>query len=133
MKLLNKNGEDHGLIKVVANSCVEDPFKNMKPETKKKAEALFKKDHEVVKVQYLNSRGHNERLEMPYCQWSSDPIQYWKFIPEETYEVPRGLVDIVNDPSKTMVQRSDIVDRSGVPMKKDGKGETIHRMVPAGF
>lgn len=132
-KLKTASGEEHGLMKVIANSCNEEPFKNMKPETKAKAEKIKKDESRLVKARYQNRRGIHERLEKPYCRWEGEPIQLWKFIPEEVYEVPKGLVDEINDPAKQQSARSDIVDMDGVPMKAGAKIPPLHQFVPVGF
>ena len=134
------SGEQHGLINVLTNSVSFDDFKNMKPEEKAKAEKMKKEDSRIVKAEYMNSRGRHERLTKPYCRWAGDPIRIYHFIPGKVYEVPKGLVDEVNDQSKYLKRRSGLVSIDGNPVTKDESpldadqdGEWLHRLVPVGF
>lgn len=125
-------GEQHGLINVLANSVANNDFKYMDPSLKAKAEKEKKEDAKMVKAQYLNSRGNNERLTKPYCRWAGDPIQIWHFIPGKTYEVPLGLINEVN--SKKNISRAGKCDESGEnPQERDQEEEPLHRFVPVGF
>ena len=126
------NGEIHGLINVVSNSVHDDGFKHMKPETKKKAEALKKDEQRIVSARYLNSRGSHERLERPYMRWAGERIEMWKLIPGEVYNLPYGFVKEINE-SKGLAKRSEILDSNGIPTKKDGQNEKIHQLVPVSF
>lgn len=131
LEKVTPSGEKHGLINAVANSSQDNGFKYMDAETKAKAEKLKKEDHRMVKAKYMNHRGRNERLTKPYCRWAGDLIQTWHFIPDEIYDVPKGLVDEVN--AARLAERSEILDKKGVPSKKDGPGLQIHEFVPVGF
>lgn len=131
LEKVSQTGEKHGLINSVANSVHDNGFKHMKPETKAKAEKLREEEKQMVKARYINHRGNHERLTKPYCRWAGDPIQTWHFIPGETYEVPRGLVNEVN--AARLAQRSDLLDSKGMPTKKDGPGVQIHEFVPISF
>lgn len=126
-------GEKHGLINTVSNSVEDNGFKHLSPELKKKAEALRKEESRLVKARYINHRGKHERLTKPYMRYAGDPIQTWHLIPDHVYELPLGLVNEINDPSKRMPIRSEICDATGVPTTKDAKGEAIHELVPVGF
>ena len=132
--MVTASGEKHGLINSVGNSVkAEDRFKNITEKNKEKAEKQRKEDCRMVKARYINHRGNHERLSKPYCRYAGDPIQTWHFIPEQEYEVPKGLVDEVNDPNKRLARRSEILDSSGKPTLKDGPGERIHEFVPISF
>lgn len=133
MDLRTKSGERHGIINRVANSVTEDQMKKFSEKDRSKMEALRKEQSRPVKVQYLNSRGKNERLTTPYCKWAGDPIDSWHFIPEEIYEVPMGLVEQVNDKNKHIPKRSEVLDKNGRPTAVDGSSEWLHKLIPAGF
>lgn len=133
-------GEEHGLLNKLPNSVPFDDFKNMKPDIKAKCEKMKKEDNRMVKARYINHRGLQERLEMAYCRWAGDPIQMWRFIPGQVYEVPMGLVNQVNDQNKRNRQRADLVSRDGVNINSDGSptkqevsAEIIHEFVPISF
>ncbi len=130
--LVTASGEKHGLINTVSNSVPDNTFKrfseNFRPQmVKNKA-----KDAEIVKARYLNSRKGREVLERPYMKYEGQPIEYWKFIHNHVYDVPRGLVDEVNKQPE-LPKRSEIVDAQGVPTTKDGIGEKLHQFVPVDF
>ena len=129
---VTESGEEHGLIKKVANSVPFDDFKHMKPDIKTACEKQKAHDHKMIKARYHNHRGQHERLTKPYCRWSGDPIETWHFIPGQVYEVPQGLVEEVNK-SPGLAVRSEVVDVNGQPTKKDGANEKIHEFFPAGF
>lgn len=128
--LVTRNGEEHGMINVLANSVKDNGFAHMDPETKSKAEKLKKEESKMVKARYINHRGMHERLSKPYCRWAGDPIQMWHFIPGETYEVPMGLVNEVN--GSRVVKRSELLDANGKPTLKDSY-EQLHEFVPISF
>lgn len=125
-------GEEHGLIKQLANSVQFDDFKHMKPETKAKAEKLKKEESKMVKARYINSRGKHERLTKPYCRWAGQNIQIWHFIPGKEYEVPLGLVNEVN--AQKIIIREGRCDENGDnPLPKDQIDEPLHQFVAVGF
>lgn len=134
------SGEMHGLINTLTNSVPFDEFKNFKPEHKKEMERRKKEDGRMVKAEYLNSRGRHERLTMPYCLGSGEPINIYHFIPGKVYEVPLGLVNTVNDKNKHMKKRSGLVSVDGNPVTKDEsplaqdeEGEWLHKFSAVGF
>ncbi len=134
------SGEQHGLINTLTNCVPADEFKHFKPEHKKEMERLKKENARIVKAEYINSRGKHERLTMPYCAGSGEPIHIWHFIPGKTYEIPLGLVEMVNDKNKRLPKRSGLVSIDGEPIRKDEspldrdeEGEYLHRFVASGF
>ena len=138
--MITRSGEAHGLINRLTNSVPFDDFKNMTPENKKQMQAQKKEDAKIVKAEYMNSRGRHERLTKPYCKYAGDTIQIWHFIPGQVYEVPKGLVDEVNDPQKHLPQRSGLVSVDGAPLnkdesplQKDQEGTWLHKFVPCGW
>lgn len=133
-------GEAHGLLDVLTNSVPADDNKHLKGEAKKAIDPAKKEDNRIVRAEYMNKRGNHERLEMPYCKYSGDPIQMWRFIPGYVYDVPYGLVKQVNDKSKHMKKREGLLSVDGQPVRKDEApldrdqdGEWLHKFVPVGF
>lgn len=124
-------GEQHGLINTVANSVKDDGFKSFDPKWKEEMIKSKKKDAEIIKAKYINKRGKHERLTRPYCRYAGDPIQTWHFIPDQSYEVPRGLVEEVNN--QKAWKRSGLLDENGKELKKDYEEESIHQFVPVSF
>lgn len=140
LMMATAGGEVHGLINTLTNSVPFDEFKNMKPEHKKEIERQKKEDSRLVKAEYLNSRGRHERLTKPYCKYAGDPIQIWHFIPGYTYTVPLGLINEVNDKTKIMPKRADLlsiddkeVQSNGAPIAKDQDGDWLHKFIPVSF
>ncbi len=131
LTLVTASGEEHGMIKQLANSVQGDGFQHMTPEAKAEAQRKKKEDSRLVKARYLNSRGKGERLSKPYCRNAGEPIQFWKFIPGQVYEIPKGLIDEVNA-VKNMV-RADLLDEDGKPRAKDEEEAPLHQFVPVGF
>lgn len=140
LTLATAGGELHGLINTLTNSVPFDDFKHMRADHKKELEAQKKEDAKIVKAEYLNSRGKHERLTKPYCKYAGDPIQIWHFIPGRVYDVPKGLVEEVNDKNKVMKKRSGLlsvdeknVTPDGAPLNTDQDGDWIHKFTPAGW
>jgi hypothetical protein len=132
LTLVTATGEEHGLIKKMANSVSGDGFSHMTPERKAEAQKKKKEDSRTVKARYLNTRGKHERLTMPYSLGAGEPIQMWHFIPGHVYDVPNGLIQQVN--SKRPIIREGKCDENGDnPSKKDAYDEPLHQFVPAAF
>lgn len=132
-KLVTEYGEEHGLINELSNKVADDGFKYMDEETKKKATALKKEEKRIVKAQYINMRGDSERLDKVYMHYAGERIQCWHFIPGYIYEVPFGLINDVNDPHCFLPKRSEILDADGVPTRKEGRAQQLHKFVAVGF
>lgn len=140
LTLSTGSGELHGLINTLTNSVPFDDFKNFKPEHKKELEKQKKEESKIVRAEYLNSRGKHERLIKAYCRYAGDPLQIWHFIPGKVYEVPLGLINEVNDKSKTIPKRSGLISVDGnsinkdeSPLVKDQEGEWLHKFIPVSF
>jgi hypothetical protein len=132
LRVVTASGEAHGLINTVANSVPDNGFKRFSENFRPEMEKNKKRDAEIVKARYLNSRKGREVLERPYMKYEGQPIQHWKFIHNHVYEIPRGLVDEVNGQPE-LPMRSEIVDASGAPTTRDGPGEKLHQFVPVDF
>jgi hypothetical protein len=128
-----ETGEKHGLINMLANSVPFDDFAKMDPKTKAECQKMKAHDSKIVKARYINHRGANERLSRPYMRWAGDPIQMWNFIPDQEYEVPRGLVDEVNDKRRIPKKMSGLLDANGKALLVDQPGQRIHEFVAVGF
>ena len=138
--LATSAGEEHGLINSIPNRVPHDGFKMMSPENRVKLEKEKKEDNKMVKAEYINSRGQNERLTMAYCQYAGDPIEQYHFIPGHKYDVPLGLIKKVNDRATIMPRRAGLISIEGTPMKndespmdRDSTGDWVHRFVAPGF
>src|SRR6185369_2770321 len=95
--LKTPTGEEHGLVKSVANSVrKEDGYKGMESKWKDELEKRRKADSQLVKARYMNHRGQNERLDKPYCRYAGDTIDTYHLIPGHVYDFPKGFVDEVN-------------------------------------
>lgn len=129
--MVTASGEQHGLINSVGNSVKDNGFQHFEPKYKEVMEKNKKSDAKLIKARYLNKNGPGERLTRPYCRYAGDPIQTWHFIPGKEYEVPKGLVDEVNN--KKEMKRSGLCNVDGVPLAKDEEMESIHSFVPVGW
>ena len=126
-------GLQHGLINTVGNSVADNGFKHFAEKERPSMEKKKKDDEKVVKAQYFNKDGGSERLERPYMMYAGQPITMWRFFHGEIYDVPKGLVDDVNSPTKVLKQRSGLLDAKGVPTEVDSAGTAQHRFSPVGF
>lgn len=126
------SGEKHGLIGVVANSVPNSEGKRFKEPHKVSMQKLRDEESRMVKVQYINTKGPEQRLERPYMRWDGDPILSYKFIPEQIYEIPKGLVDEINN--KRNPKRSGLIDpKTKEPIMMDKMEHSEHRFVPVSF
>jgi hypothetical protein len=130
---VTSSGLQHGLINTVGNSVPDDGFKHFSEANKVKMQALKKSDAELVKVQYLHKDGKNERLERPYMKYSGQSITTWRLLHGETYDMPRGLANDINDPNKREKKRSGFVQPNGEALLMDQLEDPIHRVVGIGF
>ncbi len=130
---VNANGLEHGLINTIGNSVPDDGMKRFSEKDRPAMEKKKKEEERIVKAQYLHKDGKNERLERPYANWAGQPITMWRFLHGETYEVPKGLVEDVNNPAKRTRKRSGLMDPKGNPLELDEWDEPLHRFVPVGF
>lgn len=132
MKLIQvtKGGEEHGLVNEVGNSVPFDDFKCMTESAREKARKMKKEDNKIVNATYINLKNTSKRLDKVYCRWAGDPIQSYHLIPGETYPVPMGFVNEVNETGIRIRGEKEV---DGEITKKDGGLEQEYRMVPAGF
>jgi len=140
LTLATAGGEQHGLINTLTNSVPFDDFKAYKPEHKKELERQKKEDDKIVKAEYMNSRGMQERLTKPYCKYAGDPIKIYHLIPGRVYELPLGFINEVNDTMKHIPKRSGLISVDGQsvrqdekPLAQDEKGTWLHKLIPTGF
>lgn len=133
IELETESGEKHGLINKLANSVPFDDFAKMDVKTKAECQKRKEYDNKTVKARYINHKGRNERLSRPYMRWAGDPIQMWNFIPDHEYEVPRGLIDEVNDKNKIPKKLTGLLDSKGKALSRDMPGERVHEFVPISF
>jgi len=133
-------GEQHGLINTLTNNVPFDDFKHFTPEYKAQLQKEKKEDSRLVKVEYLNSKGRNERLTKPYCKYAGDPIHVYHLIPGKVYELPLGFVKEVNESQDKLMKRAGLMEvdgkevkRDGSPLDQDEKADWQHKLVPAGF
>lgn len=124
------NGEEHGLIKVTANSVPDNEFKRFKEKDRPTMQSLYKDDSRMVTVTYVNRISRDKRYERPYCRWDGDPVLQYRFIPEQTYTVPYGLVKEVNE--FKLKKRSDLLDpNTGKTALIDSDTESEHKFISA--
>lgn len=126
------SGEQHGLMKIYSNSVPDNEFKRFKEKDRAEMKKRREDDGKMVKAIYINTKDPSRRLQMPYNQWDGDPILCYKFIPDQEYEVPKGLVKLVN--SKKEHKRSGILDpKTNQPALIDQEVPGEHRFVAVGF
>ncbi len=131
-KFVTASGEEHGLVKEVANSVADTGFGRFAEKDRSKMEKLKKHQLKLVKARYINYRGPNERLDTTFCQWPGETLKTYHLIPNHVYELPMGLIEQINNNSG-LARRSEVLDANGVPTKKDGAAERIHELVPISF
>lgn len=133
LKKVLPNGKEHGLINTVGNSVPFNDFKRFAEKDREEMKRKKKEDSRIVKAQYFNRDGAKETYERPYCNWDGDPIQIWKFIHGEIYDVPMGLINDANSPQKRTKKRSGLLDINGKPLELDEWDQPQHRFSPIAF
>lgn len=128
---ITSSGEQHGLIKVVGNSVPDSEGKRFKEKDRPAMKSLREEESKMVKAMYINTKGNHERLPMIYCRWDGDPLLSYNFIPENEYEVPKGLVNQVN--GKKVQKRSGLIDVNNKELMSDKMESSEHRFVAANF
>ena len=129
--MVTENGEQHGLINTLPNSCKDTGFEDMTPETKAKCEKLRKDESRMVKARYINHRGMHERLSKPYMRYAGDAIKMYHLIPGNVYELPYGFIKEINE-SPGLKQRGEKMV-NGEYISKDQAPIRIHELVPISF
>ena len=129
--LKTASGEEHGLMKVVSNSVPDSEGKRFKEKDRASMKKLRDEESKMVKAVYINTKGSKYPYEMSYCNWDGDPILSYKFLPDQEYEIPKGLADKVN--SKKIQKRSGLLDKGGKELMSDTQELGEHRFVPTGF
>lgn len=133
-KKINKFGEEHGMLGTLPNSDHESNFKNLKPKIKEQCKSQREEDAKVVKARYLHRKDQtNGQLHKCYCAWGGQEMQQWRFLSGEEYEVPKGLVNEVNDKIHRETRLSGVLDANEKPIPSDMPGELIHEFLPCGF
>lgn len=126
--MVTENGEEHGLIKELPNSCPDKGNPNMAPELKKDYELKRKHDAKIVKARYINHRGMHERLDKVYLRYAGDPIRQYHLIPGKVYDLPMGFIEDVNGNPGLPNRKDKIVD--GQVTTKDSSPTRVHELVP---
>lgn len=123
MELVRKtHGIEHGLLGTLVNQVPKSKaFKNVDPKKKDELEKKAKADSEMIEVRYINYR--NQKTGTRYVDWSAGagmPIYLYRFLHNETYTVPKGLVNIVNDARRKRPIREGYIDpATNTPREKD--------------
>lgn len=126
------SGEEHGLLKVLANSVPFNEYKRFKEKDRPQMEKLHKEQSKMQKCMYINKKGKNERREMTYNLWDGDPLLAYKFIPDQEYDVPMGLINLVNKVKKQ--KRSGLVNpHTNQALMKDEMESGDDQFIPVGF
>ncbi len=123
------SGEEHGLMKVVSNSVVDSEGKRFKEKDREAMKKQRAEDSKMVRVTYINTKGSKFPFEIPYCMWDGDPILSYKFLADQDYDIPKGLMDLVN--KKRIQKRSGLLDKSGKELMQDTQEPYEHRFVLA--
>lgn len=125
------SGEKHGLVNVYGNSVPDNDFKRFKEKDRPAMKKMKEEDGKLVKAICINTKDSTRRLPMVYNKWDGDPLLQYIFIPDQEYEIPKGLVEQVN--SKKLNKRSGILNKNGQPMMLDQQVPGEWRFVAAGF
>lgn len=131
MTLYTAAGEQHGLVKTVANSV---PASAKESITKKKEyEGIQKENEKVVSARYINHRNKLEPLDVPYNAGPGQPLHMYRFLPNYTYRIPLGLVKQINTQGKIYQGKYISEDNDAPDALESNTPKQVHEMVPVGF
>lgn len=124
------NGIEHGLVGRLVNQVPRKKrFVNVEPKKKEELELKIKADSEIVKVRYINWKNQvSGKLYKDWTAGSGEPLYLFNFLHGYTYQIPRGLVNQVNDPKRLPPNREGKLGENG-PLAKDSGINRIHEFV----
>lgn len=125
------NGVEHGLLNTLINQVSKKSrFKNMEPKQKSDAEAKILRDSKIERVRYINyANQDNGCLVKDYYVAAGEPIYLFKFLHDHIYDVPLGLIEEVNDPTRKVPQREGLIGKDNVPLNSDGPAKRVHHFI----
>lgn len=125
MLLVTALGEEHGLIRKLANSVKESKGT---PERKSEIEKQRKDDARIVRARYNNRKNQiSGKFEKAYVRHPGDPIQVWKFLTGYEYDIPMGLINEVNSSGRPIRDKDEKPNEGA----KDPRGLDIeHEFIP---
>ena len=132
MELARKtNGIEHGLLGTLVNQVPKKMrHQNIEPAKKAELEKKMKDDSEMVTVRYIHYK--NQKTGTRYVDWSAGagmPIFLYRFLHDQTYTVPKGLIPIINSPHRRKPVREGSLDDNGAPRDKDAGFTRIDELV----
>lgn len=93
-----KEEKKYGLVKEIYPTAGKDKnLKNMPEDTKKKYLAEVKEDMQQVKAKFRNLELKGADFHVKYRKHGCEPLQVWDFKDGDSYVVPLGLVNHVNE------------------------------------
>jgi len=129
--LVTPQGVEHGLLRKLSNSVREDRCKR-EGAAKAEYEKQKKRDNEIIRARYINYKNRdNGDLPKPYVKYAGDPILVYRFLSGYVYDVPRGLVDEVNEAEMPKRSLDDTETKDHKP--QDRKSVKVHEFVPVSF
>lgn len=132
-KRVTANGMEHGLLNTLVNQVPKkNRFRNVDAAKKEQLEKKIKRDSEIVKAKYIHYK--NQKRGSRNVDWTAgagEPYYMFKFLHDQIYEVPRGVIDVVNSDRNKRPIRADSLDDDGRPREKDMGTERIDEFVSA--
>jgi hypothetical protein len=130
-KRVTSTGIEHGLLTTLINQVPrKNRFRNVEAKKKEELEKLVKRNSELVKARYIHYKNQKRGSRVvDYTAAAGEPYYVFKFLHDNVYEIPRGVVDVVNHERNKRPVRADSLDDDGKPREKDGYAERIDEFV----
>lgn len=130
-RLVDRNGHEHGLMNTLINQVSKaEAYKKVDAKRKEELEARVKKNSVMKKVRYIHLKNQeNGNRCTDYYAGPGEPIRVYKFLHDNVYDVPQGLIDKVNSEQSKLPARAESLDDSGRPRTKDGFATRIDMFV----
>lgn len=131
ISLVDRNGQPHGLVTTLINQVSKtEAYKKLDTKRKEELESKIKRDSALRKVRYIHLKNQESGHRCAdYYAGAGEPIYVFKFLHDNVYSVPQGLIDKVNGDQSKLPQRADGLDESGKPRLADGSAIRVDMFV----
>jgi hypothetical protein len=135
------DGTLHGLMDELANDSQESDMNKLNERIKNECQMRKEDDATVLRARYLNKHGRGEWMDKAYCRWPGDRIQIWRLLHGHEYDLPKGLINEVNngavDQGGGLIERTREEfarnERESGAVTNERKRDKIHELVPVSF
>ncbi len=117
----DKNGQEHGLVTTLINQVSKaEAYKKLDAKRKEELESRIKRNSVLKKVRYIHFKNQETGHRCAdYTAGAGEPLYVFKFLHDNVYTVPLGLIELINGERSARPVREGSLDSNGVPLAKD--------------